>query len=167
MSPFVNQIERLTGNIGILASLALVPLVLTTTYEVIARYVFEAPTIWAYEVGYMLTGSHFLLGMAYTLQQGQFIRIDIFSQAMSAKTRALIDICSYSIILPLMLWLTYGLTGYLVSGFIKGERSGQSAMNMPVWPFRVVFLIAFALLALQVYAEIMKSLQKYKAVSHE
>ncbi len=86
MSPFVNQIERLTGNIGILASLALVPLVLTTTYEVIARYVFEAPTIWAYEVGYMLTGSHFLLGMAYTLQQGQFIRIDIFSQAMSSKT---------------------------------------------------------------------------------
>lgn len=167
MNSLVNRIERLTTNIGIIASLTLIPLILTTTYEVLARYVFEAPTIWAYEVGYILTGTHFLLGMAYTLQQGQFIRIDIFSQAMSAKTRALIDICSYSIILPLMLWLTYGLTGYLVSGFIKGERSGQSAMNMPVWPFRVVFLIAFALLALQVYAEIMKSLQKYKAASHE
>ncbi len=163
MSPLVNQIERITTNIGIIASLTLIPLILTTTYEVLARYVFEAPTIWAYEVGYMLTGTHFLLGMAYTLQQGQFIRIDIFSQNMSTKTRALIDLCAYSVIFPLMLWLTYGLTSYLISGIIKNERSGQSAMNMAVWPFRIVFLIAFALLALQVYAEFMKSLQKYKA----
>ncbi len=163
MNSLVNQIERLTTNIGIIASLTLIPLILTTTYEVLARYVFEAPTIWAYEVGYMLTGTHFLLGMSYTLQQGQFIRIDIFSQDMSAKTRALIDLCAYSVIFPLMIWLTYGLTSYLISGIVKNERSGQSAMNMAVWPFRIVFLIAFALLALQVYAEFMKSPQKYKA----
>ena len=163
MSPLVNRIERITTNIGIIAALTLVPLILTTTYEVLARYIFDAPTIWAYEVGYMLTGTHFLLGMAYTLQQGQFIRIDIFSQDMSEKTRALIDICAYSVILPLMMWLTYGLTSYLISGFIKNERTGQSAMNMAVWPFRIVFLIAFTLLALQVYAEIIKSFEKYKA----
>jgi hypothetical protein len=36
-------------------------------------------------------------------------------------------------------------------------------MNMAVWPFRVVFLVAFTILALQVYAEFMKSLEKYKA----
>ena len=163
MNPFVNRIERITTNIGIIAALTLVPLILTTTYEVLARYIFDAPTIWAYEVGYMLTGTHFLLGMAYTLQQGQFIRIDIFSQDMSVKTRAFIDLCAYSVILPLMMWLTYGLTAYLISGFIKNERTGQSAMNMAVWPFRVVFLIAFTILALQVYAEFMKSLEKYKA----
>jgi TRAP-type mannitol/chloroaromatic compound transport system permease small subunit len=163
MNPFVNRIERITTNIGIIAALTLVPLILTTTYEVLARYIFDAPTIWAYEVGYMLTGTHFLLGMAYTLQQGQFIRIDIFSQDMSVKTRAFIDLCAYSVILPLMMWLTYGLTAYLISGFIKNERTGQSAMNMAVWPFRIVFLIAFTLLALQVYAEFMKSLEKYKA----
>ena len=163
MSTLVNRIERITTNVGIIAALTLVPLILTTTYEVLARYIFDAPTIWAYEVGYMLTGTHFLLGMAYTLQQGQFIRIDIFSQDMSEKTRAFIDLCAYSVILPLMVWLTYGLTAYLISGFIKNERTGQSAMNMAVWPFRVVFLIAFTLLALQVYAEFMKSLEKYKA----
>lgn len=164
MSPFVNRIDRITTNVGIIAALTLVPLILTTTYEVFARYFFNAPTIWAYEVGYMLTGTHFLLGMAYTLQQGQFIRIDIFSQDMTTKTRALIDLCAYSVILPLMMWLMYGLTAYLISGFIRNERSGQSAMNMVVWPFRVVFLIAFTILALQVYAELMKSLEKYKAV---
>ncbi|BEI33030.1 TRAP transporter small permease subunit [Polynucleobacter sp. HIN5] len=163
MNSLVKNIERVTGNVGILASFALVPLVLATTYEVFARYIFEAPTVWAYEVGYVLTGTHFLLGMAYTLQKGQFIRIDIFSQSMTAKTRALIDLFAYSVVLPLMLWLTYGLAAHLISGFLRNERSGQSAMNMPVWPFRLIFLIAFALLALQVLAEIIKSLKKYKA----
>ncbi len=163
MNLLVKNIERVTGSVGILASFALVPLVLATTYEVFARYIFEAPTVWAYEVGYVLTGTHFLLGMAYTLQKGQFIRIDIFSQSMTAKTRALIDLFAYSVVLPLMLWLTYGLTAHLISGFLRNERSGQSAMNMPVWPFRLIFLIAFALLALQVLAEIIKSLKKYKA----
>lgn len=162
MSTLVSKIERVTGDIGILASFLLVPLVLATTYEVMARYVFEAPTVWAYEVGYVLTGSHFLLGMAYTLQKGQFIRIDIFSQSMSSKTRALIDLIGYSVVFPLMVWISYGLLAHLITGFMRGERSGQSAMNLPVWPFRVVFMVAFVLLALQVLAEIIKSIQKYK-----
>lgn len=162
MSTFVKNIERITGDIGILASFLLVPLVLATTYEVVARYAFEAPTVWAYEVGYVLTGSHFLLGMAYTLQKGQFIRIDIFSQSMSSKMRALIDLIGYSVVFPLMIWISYGLLGHLIAGLMKGERSGQSALNMPVWPFRVVFMVAFVLLALQVLAEIIKSLKQYK-----
>jgi len=45
MSPLVNRIERITTNIGIIAALTLVPLILTTTYEVLARYIFDAPTI--------------------------------------------------------------------------------------------------------------------------
>lgn len=162
MSTLVKNIERITGDIGILASFMLIPLVLATTYEVISRYVFQAPTVWAYEVGYVLTGSHFLLGLAYTLQKGQFIRIDIFSQSMSSKTRAFIDLIGYAFVLPLMIWISYGLFSHLISGYMRGERSGQSAMNLPVWPFRVIFLVAFVLLAMQVFAEILKSIQKYK-----
>ena len=45
----------------------------------------------------------------------------------------------------------------------NNERNGQSALNLPVWPFRVVFVIAFALLALQVVAEIAKLLRPLRA----
>ena len=53
---------------GSFGACLIVPLVLATCWEVFARYMFGAPTIWAYEIGYMLTGSHFLLGMAFTLR---------------------------------------------------------------------------------------------------
>ena len=156
---FIRNIERLTTSIGIMASFAIVPLVLATCYEVLARYAFGAPTIWAYEIGYTLTGSHFLLGMAYTLAVGAHIRIDIFSGKFSPRTRALIDLCAYAVMLPLLIWLSYALFQHLATGYLRSERSGQSAMNLPVWPFRIVFLVAFTLLALQVLAEVVKTVR--------
>ncbi len=163
MDAVIRTIERLTGSVGILASLAIVPLVAATCYEVFARYLFNAPTIWAYEVGYILTGSHFLLAMAYTLREGEHIRIDIFSTRFSPRTRAVIDLVSYTVVLPLMLWLTYALFSHLATGFLRHERSGQSAMNLPVWPFRVVFLVAFSLLALQIFAEVIKTIRRFRS----
>ena len=162
MDLLVKSIERITGSVGILASFALVPLVLATCYEVFVRYAMGAPTIWAYEVGYILTGSHFLLGMAYTLQTGTHIRIDIFSGNFSLRARAIIDLVGYTVTLPLMLWLTYSLFQHLATGYLRHEHSGQSAMNLPVWPFRVVFLVAFTLFALQILAEVIKTARQFK-----
>jgi TRAP-type mannitol/chloroaromatic compound transport system permease small subunit len=159
MEMLVRAIERVTGSVGIMASFAIVPLVLATCYEVFSRYVLGAPTIWAYEVGYTLTGSHFLLGLAYTLAVGAHIRIDVLSGKFGPRTRAAIDLAAYAVILPLLVWLTYALFQHLTTGYLRGERSGQSAMNLPVWPFRVVFLVAFGLLALQVLAEVIKSVR--------
>lgn len=163
MDALIRNIERATGSVGILAAMALVPLVLATCYEVFARYVMDAPTIWAYEIGYMLTGSHFLLAMAFTLQANEHIRIDIFSGKFAARTRAVIDLLGYCVTLPLMLWLTYALFQHLATGYLRSERSGQSAMNLPVWPFRIVFLVAFTLLALQIFAEVIKTARRFKA----
>ena len=162
MDGFIRNIERVTGSVGILASFALVPLVLATCYEVFARYVLGAPTIWAYEVGYILTGSHFLLAMAFTLQAGEHIRIDIFSAKFATRTRAIIDLLGYCVTLPLMLWLTYALFQHLATGYLRNERSGQSALSLPVWPFRIVFMVAFALLALQILAEVIKTVRRFR-----
>lgn len=162
MDPLIRLIERLTAGVGIVASFALVPLVLATCYEVFARYVFGAPTIWAYEIGYFLTGTHFLLGMAFALRTNEHIRIDIFSGHFSQRTRAVIDLLGYAVLLPLMVWLSYALWLHLAQGYLRNERSGQSAMNLPVWPFRVVFFLAFALLALQVLAEVAKAVRSFR-----
>ena len=60
----VRTIDGLALWSGRLFCWLVVPLVAGLTYEVIARYLFHAPTIWAYDVAYMLYGSHFLLGAA-------------------------------------------------------------------------------------------------------
>lgn len=155
----LRAIERASEWAGVLGACLLVPLVLATCYEVFARYLFGAPTIWAYEVGYTLTGAHFLLGMAFTLKYGEHIRIDVFSGKFSPRTRTVIDLLGYAIVLPLTAWLTLYLFFYLRTGYITNEKSGQSALNLPVWPLRVIFCLAFLLLALQVIAEVAKLLR--------
>jgi len=163
LSVLIRSIEKLVGAIGIFAAMLLVPLVVATCWEVWARYALGAPTIWAYEVGYILTGAHFLLGLAYTLRAGEHIRIDLFSSIMPARLRATIDTIAYTIVLVLLIWLSWALFGYLVAGYLRGERSGQSALNMVVWPFRVVFLVSFSVLALQVFAELLKAVLKLRS----
>jgi TRAP-type mannitol/chloroaromatic compound transport system permease small subunit len=158
----IRNLERLVGIVGVFAALLLVPLVLATCWEVFARYVMGAPTIWAYEIGYFLTGSHFLLGMAFTLRSDEHIRIDIFSGHFSRRTRAVIDLVAYAVLLPLTIWISYALWLHLAQGYMRGERSGQSAMNLPVWPFRVVFLVAFTLLTLQILVEVIKAVRRYR-----
>ncbi len=158
MRSLIGLAERWVVGIGVLAAMLLVPLVLATTWEVLARYAFGAPTIWAYEVGYSLTGAHFLLALAYTLRQGEHIRIDVFSAAMSPAVRRAIDALAYAAVLPILVWITWTLGAYALSGFARGETSGQSALNLPVWPFRAAFTLAFATFALQVLCELAKSL---------
>jgi TRAP-type mannitol/chloroaromatic compound transport system permease small subunit len=160
----IRQIERVVTVIGIGAAMLLVPLVLATCWEVFSRYVMGAPTDWAYEVGYILTGAHFLLGLAYTLKQDLHIRIDVFTSFMSARTRALIDAAAYTVMLPLLVWLAWMLGEYLVAGYVRGERSGQSALNPPVWPFRLVFTVSFTLFALQVLVELLKSVMRLRGL---
>ncbi|WP_449287770.1 TRAP transporter small permease subunit [Marinobacter salarius] len=160
MQAVLNLIDRITGSTGVIGAWLVAPLILASCYEVIARYAFGAPTIWAFELGYMLTGANFLLGMAYALREHSHIRIEVFYQYFSPRVRAIIDILTYVVIvLPVSLWLTHGLYEYAINAFMSRETSGMSAWNPPIWPFRVSFALGFLALALQALAELIRAVQ--------
>lgn len=152
-------LERISLGSGIIAASLIVPLVIATCIEVFSRYVLGRPTIWAYEVGYMGMGAHFLLGGAYTLMVGGHIRVDLIYATYSERTKAALDLFGYAfLMLPFCAWLGYGLWEYFLEAYHWGERSGASAWNPVVWPFRLVLWAGIALLGLQVLAEILRCL---------
>ena len=53
----------------------------------IARYLFNAPTIWSFDVTYMLYGAIFMLGAAYALHKGAHIRTDFFFEQLVDRAR--------------------------------------------------------------------------------
>ncbi len=159
MAVLLRQIERITGWSGQIVAWLVLPLVFATVYDVFARYLFNAPTQWAYEVGYMAMGAQALLGIAYTLRESGHIRIDAFSQMFSQTTKAIIDLVGYAIfVLPCLTWVTFSLWDYWIRAFQTGELSGQSAWNPVIWPFKLVFFVAFVLTVLQIVAEIIKAI---------
>src|SRR5947199_381666 len=110
----VRVIDKFTDTTGVWVAWLNIPLVLAVSYEVIARYAFDAPTIWSFDVTYMLYGTIFMLGAAYALHKGAHIRTDFFYETWSARTKVVVDSISYilfffpSLITLLFLALSFG-----------------------------------------------------------
>jgi TRAP-type mannitol/chloroaromatic compound transport system permease small subunit len=92
---YVNAIDKFSDVTGRLFSYLVYPLVGCVAYEVFARYMFGAPTVWAYDVTYMFYGSIFMLGAAYTLLKKGHIRTDLFYNNWSPQKQGKIDAIMY------------------------------------------------------------------------
>lgn len=158
MERLIAWIDRISGGAGVVAAWLIVPLIFATCYEVFSRYALNAPTIWAYELGYMATGANFLLGAAYTLRERAHIRVDaLYGHLFSRRGQAIVNLIGYLfLLLPAAFWLTDALWTYALQAYQSGEQSGQSAWNPVIWPFRLVFFAGFVLLALQGIAELLR-----------
>lgn len=159
MAHLLRLIDRLSVSTGVVVAWLVFPLIFASCYEVLSRYVLTAPTIWAFELGYMAMGAHALVGAAYTLRQRGHIRIDVLYSRFSERARAVVDAAGYLLLfLPVVSWVTLGLWEYWVEGYASGARSGQSAWNPVIWPFHLTFFVGFALLWLQGVAELARCL---------
>ena len=159
MLQIIRLIETITGSAGKLIAWVVLPLIFATCYEVFSRYVLNAPTIWAFEAGYMAMGVHALIGAAYTLQCHSHIRIDVLYSHFSDRNKALIDVIGYLVLFfPAVTWVSIGLWEYWTEALLSAEQSGQSAWNPVIWPFRLALFTGYALLFLQGIAEVIKDL---------
>lgn len=154
---FLRRLEVVTDVAAFIGILIIVPLILGMVYEVLSRYIFSAPTFWAYELGYMMMGAIFVLGMAYALKVRQHVTVDLIHGALGPRAKAAVNILGYCVFIPCIAWLTYALWGYTVRAYVGGELSGQSAWNPQIWPYRVVLTIGFLVFLLQVLIEFVKN----------
>ena len=153
------KVDRFTDTSGTWVAWLNVPMVLAVSYEVFARYLFNSPTIWVFDVTYMLYGAIFMLGAAYALHKGAHIRTDFFFERWSIRTRGTIDSVAYlafffpSLIVFLVVsseegWYAFGI----------GETSEQTPWRPILWPFKMVVPLTCALLLIQGVSETIKSL---------
>ena len=149
----VRAIDAVSTAAGWLGGWLIVPLTLAVAYEVAARYAFNAPTKWASNLTYMLYGSQFMLAAAYTLLKGGHIRVDVFYERWSPRTRATVDAVSYAFFFfPGMLFILYAGTAEAWQAWAIGERSGVG----PLYPFKAVIPLTALLLVLQGVSDLVK-----------
>ena len=154
----VRVIDAVSNRSGLIICWLIIPLVGSLTYEVVARYLFSAPTVWAFDVSYMLYGGHFMLGAGYALFRGGHIRTDMLYQNWSPRAQGAIDaICYLFFFFPgifFLLWM--GGVEALHSWQIL-ETSDQSPWHPPLYPFKSVIPITALLLLVQGVSEFLKS----------
>lgn len=143
---------------GKLIAWLIIPMVLGLVYEVVARYVFDAPTEWAYDMTYMLYGTLFMVGSAYTLYRKGHIRTDSFYGAWPVRKQGWVDaICYVLLFFPGLIAFLVVSWDYFWVSFQRSERIVTSPWMPIVYPFKFVLPLATALLLLQGVSEFLKS----------
>jgi TRAP-type mannitol/chloroaromatic compound transport system permease small subunit len=124
-------------------------------YEVIERYGFNAPTIWAHEATVYLCGAYYVLGGSYTLLHHAHVRVDVFYVHFPARVRALIDLVTFPLFLSfvgVILWtgIEYGFESLMVK-----ETSG-TAWSPPVYYVKLSIPVGAGLFLIQGVAQFVR-----------
>ena len=154
----VRIIDKFTDTTGTWVAWLNVPLVLAVAYEVVSRYAFDTPTLWSFDMTYMLYGTIFMLGAAYALHKGAHIRTDFFFEKWSTRTKGMIDSIAYLVFFfpsIFVFLLVSGAEGWYA--FEIGETSEQTPWRPILWPFKLVVPLTCVLLLIQGISETIKS----------
>ncbi|EPX81087.1 TRAP transporter small permease subunit [Litoreibacter arenae] len=124
-------IDRGSVFIGRVTMMLVVLLTSVMIYEVVLRYVFEKPTIWANELSLWLAGFVFLCAGLYAMQQRSHIRIFLLYDMMPRTVQRVCDIVSTLLIIAFAFFLFYGGYGEATAKFMRWETFG-TAFDPPI-----------------------------------
>lgn len=125
--PAPNLIDRFNIATGKFVSWLTLIMVIVTSVIVIMRYVFDAGFIWLQESVTWMHAAVFMLGAAYTLQQEEHVRVDIFYRSATEKGRAWTDLVGVVVfLLPLCGFFVYTSYGFAAVSWSLHEASRES-----------------------------------------
>lgn len=91
-APGRTWLDRAILRVGNLLSLLFVFTVAISFFEILMRYLFNAPTIWVHESASFIGGSLFIIGGAYALANNKHVRVVLIYDVVSPRTRCFLNI---------------------------------------------------------------------------
>ena len=158
MAKTIIQIDKFSKRTGNIVCWITMPLIFGMVYEVLARKLFLAPTIWAYDMSRFLYGALFMLGAGYALSKGIHIRADFLYRNFKVKTQGAIDFTLYILFyFPGLLVFLYMTTGFLQESIMRGERGMDTTWMPYMWPIKTCLWFGIVFLLVQGVSELFKS----------
>lgn len=158
MKRILTMIDSVSEWSGKLISVFAFLLTFFLLYDVLARFVFNAPTIWCHELALHFFGAYSVLAGAYVLRYDGHVKIDIIYSLFSRRGRAIIDCFTYPfffMFIGLLFW--YGLQIGMRSFELK-QTVSPSPFASPLWPVKLSVPLAAFLMFLQGLAQYIRTL---------
>lgn len=116
-------------------------------YEIVARFGFDAPTIWSQEISVYLLLACAFLGFAPTMHAGEHIRIDLLVKRLPWAARHALELAVSLAIAAFAAIVAWGGYQALVHSFSFGRRS-LTLLAVPVWIPQLVVPLGMLLVVL-------------------
>lgn len=157
MRKLVSTIDITNNWVGKITCFMLVPIMAAMVYEVVARKLFIAPTLWAYDTSRMFYGAMFMLGAGYALMKGIHIRADFLYRNWSKQSQATVDAVLYLLFyFPAMLLFFWVSAEYTLKAWVNWERAMDTTLMAPLAPARTAMPVGIFFLMLQGIAELLR-----------
>lgn len=157
MIGYIRFADNLSAWFGKTFAWLIVLMTVGTGYEVFVRYVLNSPTAWALDVSFIMYGTLFMMGGAYTLSRGGHVRGDFLYRLWQPKTQGKVDLVLY------LIFFYPGVVALVLSGWKYASRSWgysevsiNSPAGIPIYQFKTVMVAAGLLLFVQGIAQIMR-----------
>ena len=158
MSKTILSIDKFSKIIGNIVCWITIPLIIGMVYEVLARKLFLAPTIWAYDMSRFFYGALFMLGAGYALSKGVHIRADFLYRNFKVKTQGRVDFWLYLLFyFPGLIVFCYMTVGFVQESIMRSERGMDTTWMPYMWPIKTCLLIGIVFLLVQGISELFKS----------
>ncbi len=152
----INQFSYGIGQVISWLTLLLVILVMTV---VISRYLLGVGSIAIQESVSYVHAIIFMLGLAFTLQRGGHVRVDIFYREFSPRRKATVDLIGAAIfLLPLCGLILVGSWDYVMASWAIKETSSETGGIAAVYLLKTLMIIMPITLGLQGIAQIINSI---------
>ncbi len=140
-------VDSISAVFGLAGGTLLILAAFVICYEVVARYVFNSPTIWSLELSVLIVLPAVFLAVGYGLKEGSHVKVEFLLNFLSAKTCQVLEIASnFFVLVYSLVFVRYGMD-MLEHTYSMSEKS--SMMNMPLWPIKAAFFLSFVVLTLQ------------------
>lgn len=149
------QVSLLSNFLQNLALVAFIILTFSVIYEVIARSIFNKPTIWSLEiVTYMISCVAFF-GSAYVLRINKHLEINLFTKILPIKIRLFFNLIA-NIIAFIFCFIAFYYGCKLINlSYILGVVS-VSELRVPLWIPQMTVPIGFFALSLEFLMRILR-----------
>ena len=148
MTRFIQLIDGLTRLSASIAALLLAMIVASYSFEVVSRYIFDAPTLWASDVvGFLLCWMVFLVMPEVTRTHGH-VTITILNERLDGPTRVRVG-RSLMFLGALVCFATAGVSASENMRQIVQNVTTVSVYPLPKWSIAVAMTFGFALSGLQ------------------
>jgi len=158
LRPLATLIEGAIDRIGgLTAWIALVMIGLVAT-NVLLRYAFSFGSVWAQELEWHLMAALILLGMSHALQRGENVRVDLFYNHYSPRTKRLVDVISALLLITVSLLFIWLSLGYVEQSRSISEGSPDPGGIPLRWLVKALIPLGYGLLVLQQLAQLLRLL---------
>ena len=158
MALTITKIDLANKWVGNVVCWIVIPLTFTMVYEVLARKLFNAPTMWAYDMSRFFYGALFMLGAGYALSKGVHIRADFLYRNFKTRNQGRIDFWLYLVFyFPGLTVFLYMSSIFLQESIMRGEKGMDTAWMPYMWPIKSCLWLGIVFLLVQGISELLKS----------